>query len=154
MSRPGGGNTSVRRSNSAPICRGARRTVAVDATTFGRDRFPCASSQVASRSTADSYSPTSEPSGPAIRCSSSWMIRSGGRSGPTFSIRPAGSPPLAGCAEVSLFSSHFSAMVSAVTYPCRVHRRFTRPNRFCVSPRQVSCANLSTVAMIRLGSSR
>ena len=34
---------------------------------------------------AVSYSPNSDPSGPAIRCSSSWMIRSGRSTGQTLS---------------------------------------------------------------------
>ena len=60
--------------------RSAWRIVAVEAITLGRTFLP-STSQVQSWSTAVSYSPTSVPSGPLIRCSSSWMIRSGGRSG-------------------------------------------------------------------------
>ncbi|MGH3919137.1 MAG: hypothetical protein ACRDSG_08885 [Pseudonocardiaceae bacterium] len=55
MDRPGGGNTSVVRLNSDPICWLARRTVAVDAMTLGRTlRAVCGSRQVASLSTAPS----------------------------------------------------------------------------------------------------
>jgi hypothetical protein len=59
-------------------------------------------SHVPSRSTAASQRPASDPSGPEMRCSSSWMIRSGGRSGGTRSIRAAGWWFLAGCCEVSV----------------------------------------------------
>jgi len=54
-------------------------TVAVDATIFGRMRWP-SNTRVVRRSIAASYSPATVPSGPEIRCSSSWIIRSGGSS--------------------------------------------------------------------------
>jgi hypothetical protein len=77
----GGGKIAVReRSNSAWICVCARRTVAVEATSFGRILFPSTSRQQ-SVSSAVSYSPAIEPSGPEIRCNWSWMIRSGGGGG-------------------------------------------------------------------------
>ena len=69
-----GGNCRTPRSNSDAVCASARRMVAVEAMTFGL--LPRA---LHSRSTAVSYSPDSVPSGPEIRCSSSWMISSGGR---------------------------------------------------------------------------
>ena len=46
-----------------------------------------------SSSTAVSYSPTRLPSGPLMRCSSSWMMRSGGRSGSHGTTTAAGSAP-------------------------------------------------------------
>ena len=70
--------------------------VAVDATTFGLTVWP-SSVQEASRSIADSYRPTMVPSGPEMRCSSSWMIRSGGRSRGTGRTVAAGSLPSALC---------------------------------------------------------
>ena len=80
-SGPGGGKTSTPdRANSARICSSARRTVAVDATIFGRTVCPSTFASH-SASIAVSYSPAIVPSGPEIRCSSSWMIRSGGGSG-------------------------------------------------------------------------
>ena len=61
IARPGGSSPSRRSPWAGPSCR--------------------PTSQVQSWSMAVSYRPTSVPSGPLIRCSSSWMIRSGGRSG-------------------------------------------------------------------------
>ena len=68
-----------------------------DVITFGRTCRPF-TSQPHSRSIAVSYSPTSVPSGPLIRCSSSWMIRSGGRSSVCSMVFTAGyCGPSAGC---------------------------------------------------------
>ncbi len=53
---------------------------------------------------ATSNSPTVVPSAPVMRCSSSWMMRSGGRSRPTGCTAAAGRPSLAGCLLPSLMS--------------------------------------------------
>ena len=79
MSSTGGGNTARSRPNKPRTCSRARLVVAVDATIFGPVQIPSAR-QRHSSSTAASNSPTVVPSAPEIRCSSSWMIRSGGRS--------------------------------------------------------------------------
>ena len=63
--------------------------------TLGRTFLPF-TSQVQSRSMAVSYSPTSVPSGPLMRCNSSWMMRSGGRSGFCGSTLAEGELPLLG----------------------------------------------------------
>jgi hypothetical protein len=87
----GGGNTDRLRPYSWRTCSSARFVVAVDATITGpAGTFPPRSPPSAvspagtcqrhSRSTAPSNSPTVVPSAPEMRCSSSWMIRSGGRS--------------------------------------------------------------------------
>ena len=62
--RPGGGNCRELLSNKAPIWSWYRRMVAVEATILGR-----VPRSVASRSTALSYKPINEPSGPVTRCS-------------------------------------------------------------------------------------
>ena len=79
-SRTCGGKIVTSRPYSARTWSAAFRAVAVDATTSGRTGFSAASRQEHSASTATSNSPTVVPSAPVIRCSSSWMIRSGGRS--------------------------------------------------------------------------
>ena len=58
------------RAKSALICVTARRTVAVEATIFGRISWPSRLTAQSS-SKAASYNPTIVPSGPEIRCSSS-----------------------------------------------------------------------------------
>ena len=88
-SRPGGGKTlTVRRNRLVDLLVGVL-IVAVEAITLGRTFLPF-TSQVQSWSMAVSYRPTSVPSGPLIRCSSSWMIRSGGRSGGCSTSRGRG----------------------------------------------------------------
>ena len=68
------------RTNSAWIWSWARRTVAVEATILGRT-WRLSISRTHRPSIAASYRPAIVPSGPAIRCSSSWMTRSGGGQG-------------------------------------------------------------------------
>ena len=72
---PGGGNCRTSRSKRPRVCCRARRIVAVEAIDL-RAASPRACR--AGRS-AVSYRPASVPSGPEMRCSSSWMISSGGR---------------------------------------------------------------------------
>ena len=79
-SSTGGGKIVTSRPYSARTCSGAFRAVAVEATSSGRAGEPDAVRQVVSASMATSNSPTVVPSAPVMRCSSSWMIRSGGRS--------------------------------------------------------------------------
>ena len=75
----------LERANRAWICSWAWRTVAVEATIFGRTRdvplvwlsLDCTHSA----SMTVSYRPTIVPSGPDIRCSSSWITSSGPASG-------------------------------------------------------------------------
>ena len=85
------------RTGRGPV-RAALRTVAVEATISGRTGLPSAVSHDDSVSTATSNSPTAVPSAPVIRCSSSWMIRSGGRSRPTGCTVAAGVPSRRRCA--------------------------------------------------------
>jgi hypothetical protein len=67
----------------------------VDATITGRTGVPSAVCHEHSSSTTTSNRPTVVPSAPVIRCSSSWMIRSGGRSRPTGRTLAADSRPSA-----------------------------------------------------------
>ena len=151
MSSTGGGNTARSRAKSPRTCSGARLVVAVEATIFG----PVSTSPVGqphSSSTAASNSPTVVPSAPEIRCSSSWMIRSGGRSRMTGWLVTAGS--LARRLSLCLGRQPVRSSRSSCRYPCRGQRELTRPNSIPAYPCQGSCASLSTVAMTRLGSSR
>ena len=76
---------------------------------FGPTGVPAGPVQVHSSSTADSNSPTVVPSAPEIRCSSSWMIRSGGRSRTTGRLVTAGHPAFALClARQPVFASRSS----------------------------------------------
>jgi len=73
-SSPGGGETSVWRWNSASICRCARRTVAVDAITLGRDQCPGAGSptgQPVHRSLVEADQGAERP-GDQVQ---SWLVR-------------------------------------------------------------------------------
>ena len=82
----------------------ALRTVAVEATISGFTGAPEAVRQLDITSIAISNRPTVVPSAPVMRCSSSWMIRSGGRSRDTVRTAAAGAPFLAGCRLPSLMS--------------------------------------------------
>ena len=79
-SRTCGGKIVVSRPYRARTCSAAFRAVAVDATRRGRTGRSDGVRHEHRASTATSNSPTVVPSAPVIRCSSSWMIRSGGRS--------------------------------------------------------------------------
>ena len=80
-------------------------------------------------STAVSYRPTSVPSGPLIRCSSSWMIRSGGRSGPA-GLRPdRGEGALLGMAVAVLDLRRAVAMARAVAVHLAEQHLRSRPSR-------------------------
>ena len=75
-SGPGGGKIWTDAGRRAPgSARSARRTVAVEETILGPRPLRVAAQRW---SIAVSYRPAIVPSGPEIRCSSSWMIRSGG----------------------------------------------------------------------------
>ena len=74
----------------------ALRTVADDATINGWQGVPAAVFQAVSVSIATSNRPTVVPSAPVMRCSSSWMMRSGGRR------RPVGRTCAAGCGPAAL----------------------------------------------------
>ena len=82
----------------------ALRAVAVDATMTGFTVLPSAVRHVVSASMATSNSPTVVPSAPVMRCSSSWMTRSGGRNRGCGCTAAAGSEPFAGCLLPSLIS--------------------------------------------------
>ena len=112
---PGGGNTSVCRSNSAPICRGARRAVAVDAMTFGRARLPCASSQVpAGQPPTRTARPSTERPGDQVQLVLDDQVRRAQRRG---LLDPPGRLSALGrmLRGVALDSSQSLVMVSAVT---------------------------------------
>ena len=94
-SRTCGGKIVTPRPYRLRIWSAAFRTVAVDATITGFTIAPDSVVQVVRASMAISNSPTVVPSAPVIRCSSSWMIRSGGRSRDTGCTAAAGRPSLA-----------------------------------------------------------
>ncbi len=94
-----------------------------------------------------SYSPTSEPRASLIRCSSSWMIRSGGRRRSTAVGWVAGRPATAGCRVRHQAKSGFFQ-------PWRGQRSSTSPNRVAVAAFHGSWASLSTVPMTSAGVSR
>ena len=150
---PAAGTPRGPRSNSARApARPRASSVAVEATTFGPDRVrPSTVRQAQSSSTAVSYRPTMVPSGPVIRCSSSWMIRSGGRSrstGLTASRRP-GRRSLCRCPQ----PVRCVQCRGAVAVPRAL---LASPGRTAMpaTPFHGIWANLSTVAMSRQGSSR
>ncbi len=93
---PEGGKTEILRINTLRTWSSARRTVAVEATTFGRTLMS-PSIQLLSSSTAVSYRPTIVPNGPLMRWNSSWMIRSGGLIGRIGFTLAAGCKPFARC---------------------------------------------------------
>ena len=142
---PCGGKTATLRGNRLLTWSPAWRIVAVEAITFGRTTRP-STSQEASRSTAVSYSPTSVPSGPLIRCSSSWMIRSGGRSGPHARVSALGKSVPGRVAAAVFHVRRAEAVAAADTGHLPEEQR--------VAPFHGIWANLSTVAMSSAGSSR
>ncbi len=83
------------------------------------------------------------PSGPEIRWSSSWMIRSGGRSGPHATVCAAGRSPRA-CDASPLLRAPATCRGPAFGSRGACTCRSTRPNSMCSGPCQGSCANLSS----------
>ncbi|MOA02444.1 hypothetical protein D3C78_1218960 [compost metagenome] len=80
------------------------------------------------------------PKGPLIRWNSSWMIRSGGRTG-EIALTVAAALPATALWPVLQSEPGQSS-------PCLEHSFDTRPNRFRTCPRHAIMANLSTVAII------
>lgn len=120
----------IPRAKSAWIWSWARRTVAVDATIFGRTGRP-SSSRTHSASIAASYKPAMVPSGPEIKCNSSWITRSGGGRASVNRVPLPGSAP-----PKKPFASCRSAPPSSTP----------------AWPTHGSDANLSTVAIKKAGS--
>ena len=74
---------------------------------------------------AVSYSPTSVPSGPLMRCNSSWMIRSGGRRGLAGTVRAAPNLPSL------VFGWLPASSISGDRNPCRSQKPSTCPKSIC-----------------------